>query len=180
VPASTEIASTKPKVLLLLNADEIAPKSIPADAFVVYQGHHGDIGAQYADVILPGAAYTEKSATYVNLEGRTQNTRAAVPPPGVAREDWKIIRALSEYVGSPLPYDDTHALRERMYQIAPSLTRYDIVEPASMGAVGLKFVGDANKGSKSTGEPLTNPIKDFYLTDVISRKYISLYLLWLT
>lgn len=139
---------------------------------MIYQGHHGDIGAQYADVILPGAAYTEKSATYVNLEGRTQNTRAAVPPPGVAREDWKIIRALSEYVGSPLPYDDIHGLRERMYEIAPSLSRYDIVEPASLGAVGLKFIGDANKGSKSTGERLTKAIKDFYLTDVISRRYL--------
>ena len=141
---------------------------------MIYQGHHGDLGAQYADVILPGAAYTEKSATYVNLEGRSQNTRAAVPPPGVAREDWKIIRALSEYLGSPLPYDDIFSLRERMYEIAPNLVRYDIVEPASLGAVGLKVVADANKGSKSTGEPLRRVIEDFYLTDVISRRYLAL------
>jgi NADH dehydrogenase (ubiquinone) Fe-S protein 1 len=131
------------------------------------------LGAQYADVILPGAAYTEKSATYVNLEGRTQNTRAAVPPPGVAREDWKIVRALSEYLGVGLPYDDIHALRERMFDVAPSLTRYDVVESASLGAMGLKFVNEANKGSKVSGEPLTPVIHDFYLTDAISRRYPS-------
>ena len=168
--SSSVVSSTRPKVLFLLNADEIHPKSIPSGAFVVYQGHHGDMGAQYADVIFPSAAYTEKSATYVNLEGRTQNTRAAVPPPGVAREDWKIIRALSEYLSSPLPYDDIHALRERMYDISPSFSRYDIIEPASMPSIGLKFMSDTNKGSKSTGEPLMNVVKDFYLTDVISRR----------
>jgi NADH dehydrogenase (ubiquinone) Fe-S protein 1 len=173
VPSNPDVASTTPKILFLLNADEIPPKSIPTDAFVVYQGHHGDLGAQYADVILPGAAYTEKSATYVNLEGRTQNTRAAVPPPGVAREDWKIVRALSEYLGVGLPYDDIHALRERMFDVAPSLTRYDVVESASLGAMGLKFVGEANKGSKISGEPLTRVIHDFYLTDAISRRYPS-------
>jgi len=174
VPPSTDVASTKPKLLFLLNADEIPSKSIPADTFVVYQGHHGDLGAQYADVVLSGAAYTEKSATYVNLEGRTQNTRAAVPPPGVAREDWKIIRALSEYLGVALPYDDIHGLRERMYQISPSLSRYDVIEPASLAGMGLKVIGDVNKGSKSSGEPLRRVIEDYYLTDVITRRYISL------
>ena len=94
-----------------------------------------------------------------------------MPPPGVAREDWKVIRALSEYLGTALPYDDIFSVRERMYEIAPNLTRYDIVELASLGPVGLKFVADANKGSKSSGEPLRKVIEDFYLTDVISRRY---------
>ena len=88
-----------------MNADEVDPKSIPQDAFVVYQGHHGDLGAQLADVVLPGAAYTEKSTTWVNTEGRTQLGRAAVPPPGASREDWKIIR----YVFA-LDYMFEHAL----------------------------------------------------------------------
>ena len=120
---SKKASTAKPKFIYLLNADEIDPKSIPQDAFVVYQGHHGDLGAQLADVCLPGAAYTEKSTTWVNTEGRTQLGRAAVPPPGASREDWKIIRyvffcyrkypgmhanlnvlsAISEAVGSPLP-----------------------------------------------------------------------------
>lgn len=79
--------------------NNIKPSDIPEDAFVVYIGTHGDEGAYYADVILPGAAYTEKNATFVNTEGRAQLTRLVVQPPGNAREDWKILRALSEEVG---------------------------------------------------------------------------------
>jgi NADH dehydrogenase (ubiquinone) Fe-S protein 1 len=89
---SPSFASVQPKFVYLLNADEIDPSTIPENAFVVYQGHHGDLGAQFADVCLPGAAYTEKSVTWVNTEGRSQNGRVAVPPPGASREDWKIIR----------------------------------------------------------------------------------------
>ena len=90
-----------PKFVYLLNADEMDPKSIPRDAFVVYQGHHGDLGASLADVCLPGAAYTEKSVTWVNTEGRAQMGRAAVPPPGASREDWKIIRCVCPLFPSP-------------------------------------------------------------------------------
>ncbi len=92
---SKKAATTKSKFIYLLNADDIDPASIPRDAFVVYQGHHGDLGAQLADVCLPGSAYTEKSTTWVNTEGRSQLGRAAVPPPGAAREDWKIIRCVT-------------------------------------------------------------------------------------
>jgi len=91
---SARASKTKPKFVYLLNADEVDPKSIPEDAFVVYQGHHGDLGAQLADVCLPAAAYTEKSTTWVNTEGRAQMGRAAVPPPGASREDWKIVRSV--------------------------------------------------------------------------------------
>lgn len=89
---SAKASKTQPKFIYLLNADEIDPKSIPQDAFVVYQGHHGDLGAQLADVCLPGSAYTEKGTTWVNTEGRAQLGRAAVSSPGASREDWKIIR----------------------------------------------------------------------------------------
>lgn len=95
---SRAASTTKPKFIYLLNADEIDPKSIPQDAFVVYQGHHGDLGAQFADVVLPGAAYTEKSTTWMNVEGRSQLGRAAVPPPGATREDWKIIRYAHPFI----------------------------------------------------------------------------------
>lgn len=92
------VKAQKPKVLFLLGADEgaISRSDLPADAFIVYQGHHGDVGAEIADVVLPGAAYTEKSATFVNTEGRAQQTQFVVAPPGKAKEDWKILRALSQ------------------------------------------------------------------------------------
>lgn len=168
---SSSVASTTPKLVYLLGADEISAADLPKDAFVVYQGHHGDRGAALADVVLPGAAYTEKSGTYVNTEGRVQLTRAATSMPGAAREDWKIIRALSEYLGSPLPYDDIEGLRERLAEISPALGRYDIVEMSSAQVSALSKVQlvDRNKGSKASGEPLKRVIENFYFTDAISR-----------
>lgn len=192
---SKKAAATTPKFIYLLNADEVDPKSIPKDAFVVYQGHHGDLGAQLADVCLPGAAYTEKSTIWVNTEGRAQLGRAAVPPPGASREDWKIIRyvyfdfakdilhmllsddipytrsALSEVVGSPLPYDDVLSLRDRLWEISPSLVRYDVTERTStdIAAVGLKTLAALNASAKVSGAPFRKPITNFYQTDPISR-----------
>ena len=166
-PAVTEIA---PKMLWLLGADEITAEDVPKGAFVVYQGHHGDVGASFADVILPGAAYTEKSATYVNTEGRAQITRAATALPGAAREDWKIIRAASEFLGTPLEYDDVESLRARMSEISPALARYDVVESTGLAALSKIQLVDQNKGSKSSGQPFGKTIQDFYFTDVISRR----------
>ncbi|KAL2913418.1 ndufs1 NADH-ubiquinone oxidoreductase subunit [Polyrhizophydium stewartii] len=160
---------TDAKFVYLLGADNVAHERIPKDAFVVYQGHHGDTGAYYADVILPGAAYTEKAATYVNTEGRTQVTRAAVTAPAAAREDWTIIRALSEIGGKPLAYDDIHELRARLAQIAPNLVHYDVVSETSpeIAALGRAHI-TASKAQVSS-QPLDLPIKDYYLTDAISR-----------
>ena len=169
---SQAVAETKPKFIWLLGADEINEAEIPKDAFVVYQGHHGDRGAQIADVVLPGAAYTEKSVTYVNTEGRVQMTRNAVSLPGAAREDWKIIRAASEYLGAELPYDEVEALRDRMEEISPALRRYDIVESTSMPQLSKVQLVDQNKGTKPTNEPLKKVIENFFFTDSISRKYV--------
>lgn len=166
---STYVAKTKPKIIWLLGADDFASEDIPADAFVIYQGHHGDRGAQIADVILPGAAYTEKSATYINTEGRAQMTRAATSLPGAARIDWKIIRAASEFLGAPLPYDDIAALRDRMFEISPTLGSYDVVEPVALKELSKIQLVDQNKGSRAKGKALANVIEDFYFTDVISR-----------
>jgi NADH dehydrogenase (ubiquinone) Fe-S protein 1 len=166
---SPAVANTKPKFIWLLGADEINEAELPKDAFIVYQGHHGDRAAQLADVVLPGAAYTEKSATYVNTEGRVQMSRAAVGLPGASRDDWKIIRAVSEYLGAELPYDDVEALRDRMEEISPALRRYDLVEPVSLPQLSKVQLVDQNKGSKPTGEPLKKVIENFYFTDVISR-----------
>lgn len=174
---SAEVSATTPKFVWLLGADEFDPGTdIPEDAFVVYQGHHGDRGAAYADVVLPGAAYTEKSVTYVNTEGRVQLTRAATGLPGGAREDWKIVRAASEYLcpADPLPYDDVDMLRDRMMEISPALTAYDVVETTSdaLARLGRVQLVDQNKGAKVGGEKLRGPVENFYFTDVISRRYV--------
>ncbi|KAK9323643.1 hypothetical protein V1517DRAFT_319954 [Lipomyces orientalis] len=164
------ISAVKPKLVWLLGADEITDADIPNDAFVVYQGHHGDVGAQYADIVLPSSAYTEKVGTYVNTEGRVQVTRAAIAPPGVARDDWKIIRAVSEYLGVALPYDDIYDIRSRMNDIAPHLVRHDVIEQSTLAASGVKTqLVDANKSATASGAKLQNPIHNFYFTDAISR-----------
>lgn len=169
---SAAVAETKPKFVWLLGADEFNAADIPKDAFVVYQGHHGDRGAQIADVVLPGAAYTEKSGTYINTEGRVQMTRAATSLPGAARTDWKIIRAVSEFMGAALPYDDVAQLRDRMVEISPALASYDIVEPVALKQLSKVQLVDQNKGSKATGAPLKKAIENFYFTDVISRRSV--------
>ncbi|KAE8392736.1 hypothetical protein BDV23DRAFT_181424 [Aspergillus alliaceus] len=166
---SPEVAQTKPKMVWLLGADEVNQTEIPNDAFVIYQGHHGDRGAQLADVVLPGAAYTEKSGTYINTEGRVQVTRAATSLPGAARDDWKIIRATSEFLDAPLPYDDIEALRDRMEEISPVMRRYDVVESTSLGSLSKVQLVDQNKGTQPTLAPFKKIIDDFYFTDSISR-----------
>lgn len=128
-----QIKAQKPKVLYLIGADEdlISRSDLGEETFIIYQGHHGDRGAEIADVVLPGAAYTEKSGTYVNTEGRAQQASYVVSPPGKAREDWQILRALSEILGNPLPYDDLDSLRKRMTEVSPTLTSYDRIEQAN-------------------------------------------------
>jgi NADH-quinone oxidoreductase subunit G len=151
-------------VVYLLGADEIDMKRL-GGAFVVYQGSHGDAGAERADVVLPGAAYTEKSATYVSTEGRAQTTARAAFPPGDAKEDWAIIRALSALVGHRLPYDTLPALRAAMYKQAPALARLDTVAPADIKGVEAL----AAAGGKLGAEPFGVAIADFYLTNPIAR-----------
>jgi NADH-quinone oxidoreductase subunit G len=151
-------------VLYLLGADEIDMNAL-GKAFVVYQGSHGDAGAQRADVILPGSAYTEKSATYVNVEGRAQLTARAAFPPGDAKEDWAIVRALSAQAGRKLPYDGLPALRAAMYKEAPVLARLDAVEPA--GLAGVEAL--AAHGGALGSDPFGPGVRDFYLTNPIAR-----------
>ena len=149
-------------VLFLLGADEVDP---PPGSFVVYVGTHGDRGAHRADVILPGAAYPEKSGLYVNTEGRVQMAPRAAFPPGDAREDWAILRAVSDVLGQRLPYDSLPALRRAMFAAHPHLQRVDEIlagDPADierLAAVG----GTADKA------PFGSPIADFYLTNPIAR-----------
>ena len=153
-------ASGDISLLYLLGADELNLTN-SGSAFVVYQGHHGDRGAAQADVVLPGAAYTEKDATYVNTEGRVQLGRRAVFPPGEAREDWTILRALSGALGKPLPFDSLRDLRQQMRAAHPTFGEIDTVVKATWGVFGsIGLIAAA---------PFTYPIADFYKTDPISR-----------
>jgi len=148
------------KAVWLLGADEIEADAL-GDAFVIYQGHHGDRGAHMADVILPGAAYTEKNAIYVNTEGRAQLARQAAFPPGEAREDWKILRAASEVLGQTLPFDDQAGLRKALYDAAPQFRSIDEVAPGAWGDFGATGAME--------GGAFVSPIENFYMTDPISR-----------
>src|SRR5215469_15990057 len=123
------------EVLYLLGADEIDTRDL-GSVFVIYQGHHGDRAARRADAVLPGAAYTEKDGTYVNTEGRVQLARRAVFPPGEAREDWKIVRALSGAIGRPLPFEELRGLRRQMWDKHPILAEADVVTRAAWGPFG--------------------------------------------
>ncbi len=142
-------------VVYLLGADEF-DMTLLGDAFVIYQGHHGDAGAHRADVILPGAAYTEKNATYVNMEGRVQRTALATFPPGEAKEDWAIIRALSDAVGKTLPFDSLAELRGKM-----PLGEADKINAAEWD--------DFGQDGDMSGDPFVSPVTNFYMTDPISR-----------
>jgi NADH-quinone oxidoreductase subunit G len=151
-------------VLFLLGADEI-DMGKTGGAFVVYVGTHGDAGAHRANVILPGAAYTEKSGTYVNTEGRVQQTNRAGFAPGDAREDWAILRALSDVLGKKLPFDSLQQLRAKLYGEYPHLARIDHVEAGNADDIAkvAKLGGRLNKGT------FTSPVTDFYLTNPIAR-----------
>ena len=152
-------------VVFLLGADEIDTAAL-GKAFVVYQGHHGDKGAHRADVILPGAAYTEKNAIYVNTEGRPQQARLATFPPGEAREDWKILRALSEQLGHKLPYDSLAQLRRRLAEVNPVFAAVGAVTPAPWAPFGSEGALDA--------APFQSQVANYYMTDPISRASVTM------
>jgi NADH-quinone oxidoreductase subunit G len=155
------LIEASPKLLFLLGADE-GDFSAFASSFKVYVGHHGDRGASIADVILPGAAYTEKHGTYVNLEGRVQLSEKAVDAPGDAREDWSIFRALSEVLGRALSFDSFGELRRQLREEHP--------EFAQTGLVSYPWAPPAlDAGELKAGSAVAYPIQDFYLTNPIAR-----------
>ena len=153
-----DIEAAKPELVLLLGADEVAADRFE-DAYKVYIGHHGDAGAKQADLVLPGAAYAEKHGTYVNMEGRVQRAERAVFAPGEAREDWSILRAVSELAGKALPFDNFAQLRTAMVKEHPELGRE--------GLMGPKWAPPQLDATASG--PIRDPIGDFYLTNAICR-----------
>ncbi len=160
--STKEFSAGDMDVVYLLGVDNDETVSqIKSNAFVIYQGHHGDAGARRADVIFPGSAYTEKSGLYVNTEGRVQMAKKAVDAPGEAKEDWKILRALSDHTGKVLPYDDLFALRQRLveeYSFFQNLDTLPRIEWADFGAKG-----------NVASDVFVNPVTDFYLTNVITK-----------
>ncbi|HBF29985.1 NADH-quinone oxidoreductase subunit NuoG, partial [Rhizobium sp.] len=151
-------------VLFLLGADEIDLSSKTAK-LTVYIGSHGDNGAQNADVILPAAAYTEKSGIWVNTEGRVQMGMRAGFAPGEAREDWAVLRALSDVLGKKLPFDSLSQLRQKLYQAFPHFSVVDGV----LAGNSADIAAVAKKGGNMTQSAFASPIKDFYLTNPIAR-----------
>jgi NADH-quinone oxidoreductase subunit G len=154
----TDLETASPELVLLLGADEVAADRFKG-AFKVYIGHHGDNGARQADLVLPGAAYAEKHGTYVNTEGRVQRGEKAAFAPGDAREDWAILRAVSELAGRKLPFDSFVQLRSKMVKEFPQLGRERMIDlewsPPTLSA-------------KADG-PIRYPIADFFLTNAICR-----------
>ena len=157
----TKAQSGEIGLVYLLGADEVNMDGF-GDAFIVYQGHHGDAGAHRADVVLPGAAYTEKPATYVNTEGRVQMAARATFPPGEARDDWAVIRALSGVLNHPLPFDTLDKLRENLRNSYPSML-------ALNSLTASKWDGFEPNEGKVDPAPLTNIVSNFYMTNSITR-----------
>lgn len=166
------VVQKKPSLLFLLGADggTVSRANLAQDAFIVYVGSHGDEGASMADVVLPGAAYTEKEATYVNTEGRAQQTQTAVSAPGMARADWKIIRALSEISGNILPYSNLKEVRSRLLEVSPNLVRYGEREDANYFKQAHELAElVSQKMTAQSFEPKQRELADFYVTDPITR-----------
>jgi NADH-quinone oxidoreductase subunit G len=153
-----DVEKAAPEVVLLLGADEVAADRFKG-AYKVYIGHHGDAGAKMADLVLPGATYAEKHGTYVNTEGRVQRSEKAAFPPGEAREDWTILRAVSELAGKKLPFDTFAQLRAAMVKDQPELGRD--------GLIDLKWA-PPKVDAKAEG-PIRYAIGDFFLTNAICR-----------
>lgn len=162
------------ELVYLLGADDVSRDSLKSDGFVVYQGHHGDNGAQMADLILPGAAYTEKHGTYVNMEGRVQMTKKVVGAPGDAQEDWAIHRALSEVMGNTLPYDSLSGVRARMAEVSPALAAVEEVTPCPLTDLAISQAAAGGDASKMNNAPFKRQVTDFYMTNSIARASVTM------
>jgi len=175
-PGVDDLKAGKPKVVFMLGADSgvVTREELGANATVVYIGSHGDSGAQMADIILPAAAYTEKDAIYVNTEGRAQQGRQAVTPPGMARQDWKVIRALSEILGVPLPYDKLSEVRGRLHEMSPTFSHIGEAEEAGFFDVASNGERSSIPNNAASLTPALLHLRDFYMTDAISRASLTM------
>lgn len=157
---------SKTKLLFLMGADDIDNIDVPEDCFVIYQGHHGDRGAAIANVVLAGAAYTEKDSTYVNTEGRVQASKLAFFPPGLARDDSNVLRDL---LGADEDLEImTRELKSATLELlAPHLRATNSLQEADrvLGTDSVLSEGEA----RFSATPLQPPVDNFYMTDPITR-----------
>lgn len=161
--------SDEPSLLWLIGVDD-ENLDLGSNPFIIYQGHNGDICANKADLVLPGAAFTEKQVTYVNMEGRVQQTLAAITPPVMSREDWKIVRACGEIAGHLLPYDTLIDIRGRMAQLAPHLVQHDYRKLNLPSSPSPPKATQYRKSDKPINlMPKLRNLIDYYQTDSISR-----------
>ncbi len=161
----------KGKVVILLGYDNIQENDIDKDAFVIYIGSHGDKGAERADVILPGATFYEKSATFISTEGRVENTRVCVQPPYLARDDWEIVRAISEVVGATLPYDELFEVRNRLAELIPYTLKTGVIEPYSYSKSKLNKILSENIQLSNRILPDTHDVSNLFNNYVIINNY---------
>jgi NADH-quinone oxidoreductase subunit G len=162
----TKAQNSEIKVLYLLGADDIDMSQIADDVFVIYQGHHGDAGANRADVILPSAAYTEQDGIYINLEGRPQYARAVVSPPNLARSGWKIITDIASLLGCPILAKDLMQLRELIASESQVFNNINNIIPTNF--VPFKSSGAIDK------KPLEKLFINYYMTDPITRASVTM------
>eukprot|EP00656_Telonema_subtile_P050084 TRINITY_DN6393_c0_g1_i2.p1 TRINITY_DN6393_c0_g1~~TRINITY_DN6393_c0_g1_i2.p1 ORF type:complete len:448 (+),score=150.14 TRINITY_DN6393_c0_g1_i2:197-1540(+) len=162
------------RLVYLLGADEVRREDLHAQAYVVYQGHHGDAGAAMADIVLPGAAYTEKQGTYVNTEGRVQRTKKVVQAPGDAREDWAVLRALSEVAGTTLPYSSLPEVHARMAEISPSLAHVDELTQCNLASLALQQAAEQGQGLSMEPSPFKRHVSEFYASNPIARASVTM------
>jgi len=153
--------------IYLLGADEFDVAHL-GRAFIVYQGSHGDAGAHHADVVLPGAAYTEKDGTYVNFEGRVQLAKRAAFPPGEAKEDWAILRALSDVLSVKLPYDNRAQLLKALEADATHFADLGTT-PVHADTQAKTWEGVGAAGPLESTRPLAHTITDYWFTNPIAR-----------
>lgn len=160
---STKQIMTDANIIMLLGADELDFSTVKEDAFIIYQGHHGDLGAHRANVILPGSAYTEKDATYVNLEGRAQRTRIASYPPNHAKADWEIINELAKFLGHDLQYTSIQDVRKKMCSISTVFDNVGCIVKNEMNMEAVKKVREFQS------DVIENPIHNYFMTNSVSR-----------
>jgi len=178
--SNKELEVDRIKFLYAMGGDEWPYwKHVPKDAFVIYQGSHGDRGARRADVVLPGCSWAEKNGTFVNIDGRVQRSKAALTPPGQARNDWQIIRALAEVCGVELGYDGIEGLRDRMFEVAPHLESVDRIESNEFNLYSDEVeASQTDTASKAvvpiTSEKLQKYFTNYFATDPISRSSLVL------